>query len=118
MGTRAATAGLTMALLIVTATGCESDSDDAVRGSGDIVTEVREVSDFSEVHLEGSGDVVVEMGENESLTVEADDNLLELITTSVRGSRLVIEFELDSWQAVHPDAGRLTRFDYPRMYSD
>ncbi len=93
MGTRAATAGLTMALLIVTATGCESDSDDAVRGSGDIVTEVREVSGFSEVHLEGSGDVVVEIGENESLTVEADDNLLELITTSVRGSRLVIEFD-------------------------
>ncbi len=30
----------------------------------------------------------------------------------------VIEFELDSWQAVHPDSGRLTRFDYPRMYSD
>jgi phosphohistidine phosphatase len=29
----------------------------------------------------------------------------------------VIEFELDTWQAVHPDAGRLTRFEYPRMYS-
>jgi phosphohistidine phosphatase len=30
----------------------------------------------------------------------------------------VIEFELDTWQAVHPDAGRLKRFDYPRMYSE
>ena len=91
MGTRAATAGLTMALLIVTATGCESDSEDAVRGSGDIVTEVREVSGFSEVHLEGSGDVVVEIGENESLTVEADDNLgtpLEVAEPPPKGSEL------------------------------
>jgi len=30
----------------------------------------------------------------------------------------VIEFDLESWQAVHPDLGRLTRFEYPRMYSD
>lgn len=30
----------------------------------------------------------------------------------------VIEFDLDSWQAVHPDLGRLTRFEYPRKYTD
>jgi phosphohistidine phosphatase len=30
----------------------------------------------------------------------------------------VIEFELDTWQAVHPELGRLTRFEYPRMYHD
>ena len=29
----------------------------------------------------------------------------------------MIEFELDSWKAVHPDAGRLKRFHFPRMYS-
>jgi hypothetical protein len=93
MGFRATTAGLTVVLLIVSAAGCEVDGDDTVRGSGDIVTEVREVSGFSEVHIEGSGDVIVDVGESESLTIEADDNLLELITTSVSGSRLVIEFD-------------------------
>jgi hypothetical protein len=93
MGFRATTAGLTVVLLIVTAAGCGTDGDDAVRGSGDIVTEVREVSGFSEVQIEGSGDVIVDVGESESLTIEADDNLLELITTSVSGSRLEIEFD-------------------------
>jgi phosphohistidine phosphatase len=30
----------------------------------------------------------------------------------------VIEFELDRWQAVNTDLGRLTRFEYPRKYAD
>jgi phosphohistidine phosphatase len=30
----------------------------------------------------------------------------------------VIEFELDTWRAVHPKLGRLTGFEYPRKYSD
>jgi hypothetical protein len=93
MGFRATTAGLTVVLLIATAAGCEFNGDDMVRGSGDIVTEVREVSGFTEVRIEGSGDVIVDVGESESLTIEADDNLLELIATSVSGSRLVIEFD-------------------------
>ena len=93
MGFRATTAGLTVALLIATTAGCEFDGDDTVRGSGEIATEVREVSGFSEVHLEGSGDVIVDVGKSESLTIAADDNLLELIATSGSGSRLVIEFD-------------------------
>lgn len=30
----------------------------------------------------------------------------------------VIEFELDDWQAVHQDAGKLTLYEYPRKYMD
>ena len=93
MGFRATTAGLTVALLLATAAGCEFDGDDTVRGSGEIATEVREVIGFSEVHLEGSVEVIVDVGKSESLTIAADDNLLELIATSVSGSRLVIEFD-------------------------
>jgi hypothetical protein len=71
---------------------CDDDSD-AVRGSGTIVTEERVVDGFREIHLEGSGDMMIDVGSVESLTVRADDNLLPLITSEVRGSRLVIEHE-------------------------
>ncbi len=85
-------AALVSALCVVGA--CDADSDsETVRGSGTVVTEEREVEGFSEIRLEGSGDVTVEMGGRESLTIEADDNLLELINTEVRGSRLVIDHE-------------------------
>lgn len=87
------------------------DASDAVRGSGTITTEERSVDGFREVHLEGSGDLVVEVTGEESLTIETDENLLELITTEVRGSRLVIENE----EAIRPTTGityRVTAIDF------
>lgn len=86
-------AGVVMAVGVMGALAGCGDDPDAVRGSGTIETETREVSGFREISLEGSGDVVVDVGDSETLTVEADDNLLPLITTEVRGSRLVIEHE-------------------------
>jgi hypothetical protein len=83
-------AALMPALCVVAA--CDENTE-TVRGSGTIVTEAREVEGFSEIRLEGSGDVMVDVGDRESLSIEADDNLLELIDTEVRGSRLVIDHE-------------------------
>lgn len=72
---------------------CDDDPETAVGGSGTIAVEEREVSGFSEVFVEGSGDVIVDLADRESMTIEADDNLLELISTEVRGSRLVIRHD-------------------------
>lgn len=81
-----------VALLLGAVAACDDDGGtDAVRGSGTIVTEDRDVVGFSEVDLRGSGDVTITVGTNESLTIETDDNLLPLISTEVRGSSLVIE---------------------------
>jgi hypothetical protein len=99
-------AALVPALCMVAA--CESGSDsETVRGSGTIVTEAREVEGFDEIRLEGSGDVVVEIGDRESLTIETDDNLLQLIDTEVTGSRLVIDHE----GSLNPTAGIVYRIE-------
>jgi len=63
-----------------------------VRGSGDLKTEERDVSGFDEVHFSGMGNLIIEQGEEESLTIEADDNIIDLIETDVRGDELKIEF--------------------------
>ena len=71
--------------------GCDDDgvSDgDGVRGSGDVVTESREVSGFDEIVVLGSGDVIVSVTGTESLTIEAEDNIMPLLTTEVNGGRL------------------------------
>jgi hypothetical protein len=67
--------------------GCFGPS---VSGSGHVITETRNVSGFSGVSLEGSGRVVIEQGDGESVTVTADDNLLNYVETDVRGSTLVL----------------------------
>ncbi|HWL48440.1 MAG TPA: DUF2807 domain-containing protein, partial [Acidimicrobiia bacterium] len=52
-----------------------------VEGSGNVITESREVSDFNEIVLGGSGRVMVEVTGTESLTIEAEDNIMPLLET-------------------------------------
>ncbi|MGD2157254.1 MAG: head GIN domain-containing protein [Anaerolineales bacterium] len=62
----------------------------SVKGSGEVVTEERSVSGFSELILSGIGKMIIELGDEEALTVEAEDNFMEYIETDVRGSTLEI----------------------------
>jgi hypothetical protein len=61
-----------------------------VRGSGTVITEEREVSDFTKVHLKGSGKVFLTSGEKQSLEIKTDDNIMPLIETDVSGKKLTI----------------------------
>lgn len=63
-----------------------------VRGSGDLEKQERDVSGFDQIHFSGMGRLVIEQGDEESLTIEADDNIIDLIETDVRGNELRIEF--------------------------
>jgi hypothetical protein len=64
-----------------------------VKGSGTVVSEERAVSDFDQVSLTGAGELLIEQGEEEALTVEADDNLMQYITTKVKGNTLELGLE-------------------------
>lgn len=61
-----------------------------VRGSGIVVVETREVSNFDRIDLAGEGNVVVSLGDDYSMTIETDDNLMELLDASVVGDTLVL----------------------------
>lgn len=69
-----------------------------VRGSGDVVTESRDVSGFDEVVLQGSGTVRIEVTGTDSLTIEAEDNLMEYLTSDVDSGRL----ELGADRSISP----------------
>jgi hypothetical protein len=61
-------------------------------GSGKVVSEARSVSGFDRVQLNAMGEIVLVQGEQESLTIEAEDNILREITTEVRDGILHIGF--------------------------
>jgi len=61
-----------------------------VRGSGVVATDTRTVSGFSGIVLNGSGDATITQGDTESLKIEADDNILPLLTSEVTGGKLVL----------------------------
>jgi hypothetical protein len=69
------------ALLIVLAVSACGISVFGERGSGNVITESRVVSGSDEILLSGSGEVVVDVDGTESLTIEAEDNIMPLLTT-------------------------------------
>jgi hypothetical protein len=64
-----------------------------IRGSGDIVTETRQVSDFDSIDLSGFGEVIVTQGGSESLTIETDDNVMKHVEAVVENGTLKLGFE-------------------------
>lgn len=66
------------------------DLDVSVNGSGNIMTQKRNVGDFTEVAAGGVFEVSAVSGKEFSLEVEADDNLLPYIETAVENGVLHI----------------------------
>lgn len=78
-------------VLAATAASCKWTVG-VVRGSGNMVTEERDVSGFDEIHFSGMGSLIVEQGDKETLKIEADDNIIELIESGIRGDKLYLQF--------------------------
>ena len=85
---------LIIGLLSITACGSNTiwNSRDVITGSGNVITESREVNGFDGVSHTGIGRVIIVQGDEESLTIEADDNLLEYITSEVKSGTLELGF--------------------------
>lgn len=62
-----------------------------VKGSGNVVTQVRDVRGFDALDVSGAMDVEVVAQKEFSVEVEGDDNLLGFIRTEVRGNKLYID---------------------------
>jgi hypothetical protein len=73
--------------------GVEEVIGQTVNLSGETSSEDRPVSGFTKVQLDGIGTLNITMGDTESLTVEADTNLLPHIITEVSGDTLIIRMQ-------------------------
>jgi hypothetical protein len=67
------------------------DHGGGLKGSGALKTETRNVSGFTQITLASMGDVTLSQTGTESLTIEAEDNLLPHLTTTVSGGRLTLD---------------------------
>lgn len=81
------------ALLFLTSlAGCNISGSfgNYTRGSGNIISEERLVSDFSSIRYGGSGEVVIRPSDGWSCVVTCDDNLSEKVSTQVENGELII----------------------------
>lgn len=81
-------------VVLLTTTSCFVDGFTGIKGNGDIRTEDRSINtNFSAIKVQQGINVYLTQGTNISLTVEADDNIIDLLITEVRNDELKIYFE-------------------------
>lgn len=61
-----------------------------MRGSGNVITERREVSGYHAVDFSGVGELVIDQNGNEGLIVEGEDNILPFVRSEVSNGTLRI----------------------------
>ena len=62
-----------------------------VSGSGQVASQAPQVSGFTKIELSGPGELTIEQGGTESLTIEADDNVLPRLTSEVSDGTLKLD---------------------------
>jgi len=73
---------------------CSFHQDEVIPNpSGDIITKKREFSNFDHVAMTGVGEVFITQGEEESLTIEADDNIMPYLQAEESSGKLTIGFK-------------------------
>lgn len=92
------------------ASGCHV-AFDSIQGSGIKVTDIRAVADFTKLSVSNSADVIVQIGDEQSVEVDIDDNLVDVITTEVSNGRLSIS----SNQSYSTNVGLQVRITVPRL---
>lgn len=80
----------------------DSSNSAGVQGSGVAATETRNLPPFGSVDLAGSNIVTIRVGEEQSVVVHADNNLVDRVTTTVRDGSLVIGDLPGSYTAKSP----------------
>ncbi len=99
---------LILLLSTLALSGCGFTGFRIVTGSGKIVEETREVSDFDAVDFSGSGEVTIIQGDEEGIRIEADENIMPYLRTEVRGHTLHIFIDHTNFLSI--ETGREMRF--------
>ncbi|MCD4682925.1 MAG: DUF2807 domain-containing protein [Bacteroidales bacterium] len=79
-----------IAFLLTLQSGCIYGVS-GIKGDGNVVKQERQLDSFSSLDVGGAFKVFLTQGDKEFAIVEADENLLDVISTEVRGSTLVIK---------------------------
>jgi hypothetical protein len=83
-----------IATISLSTTSCQKDGWlSCKKANGEMATEIRDVSDFTQIHLKGSGDVILIQDDTKSIPiveVESSSNVLDRIETEVKDNELTL----------------------------
>ncbi len=99
MNTKFLKAGIGLAVMALMISACGLIP---AMGSGRLISQTRSVSGFTRVQISGGGDAEIIQDGTESVTVETDDNVMQYITSEVRGNTLYLGMEFNGLQTIIP----------------
>ncbi len=93
---------LTSLMVWVIFSGCSDNptGPDQIIGSGRLVSEQRSVGTFTGIRVTGIGSVIITQDTEEDLRIEADDNIIDRVTTSVDNGVLLVGLEQGSYNNI------------------
>ncbi len=82
---------IALVVALIPALACQALSGISItRGSGNVISQERQVSNFHQVDLSGIGDIILTQGDQEALTIDAEDNLMPLLRSDVQNGTLFL----------------------------
>lgn len=75
---------------------CSGIFNRGTKGNGNVVIENCKVDVFSAIEIDGVFNVILKQGKKESVSIETDENLVELIDVTVSEKRLVVDLKGDA----------------------
>ena len=82
---------LSLLLTILILSSCSGDDNNQITGSGNIISEERVLESFKKVISPSSIDISVVYGVAQNITVSADDNIIDRISTIINNETLTID---------------------------
>lgn len=82
---------VTIILILASASIFNGCRERGIKGSGEVITEEREIEEFSGIEVSGAYNINIIVGETNSLSITAEDNLQKYITSEVVNDKLIIE---------------------------
>ena len=93
-----------LALMLIILFGCSKDNNAAspnqIVGSGKLVSEQRTADIFNGINVTGIGKVYITQDTVQNLRIEADDNIIGLVTTSVSDGVLMVALKDGSYNGI------------------
>ncbi|MCB2210249.1 DUF2807 domain-containing protein [bacterium] len=87
-----------LVVLSLSITACRIPIVNVISGSGTMASESRDIHGFDAIRLDGAGTLKITQGETESLTIEAENNILPKLKSNVQGDTLVLGHQDNFWR--------------------
>jgi hypothetical protein len=77
---------------VVAASGCTTQQT----GSGNLINQTKSVKGVNDVSVDGTGTLIIQQGNQESLTIQAEDNIIPHIQSNVNGKTLSLSYDTNT----------------------